>query len=223
LAGLLLLSCDRKATVETFPSAAAPGQTIQVHLGSFKGNPDNLRVMVGDQPGRIVQRHQNMLEVVLPSVKEDSVTLAVFDDNRQLAQSSFYMLAPASLRLLLWVSNDSVRLIRALASNHAPTGLAATQRTRLSFDVITNQNIVVYSGSIPHPKTRPPERFAQSDTVSATGGLTDLPDSAVVSIFIPMPQDSVRIDFYEAGPGLNLLTNADRALRGRINQLRVGP
>jgi hypothetical protein len=209
--------------VETFPSAAAPGQTIQVHLGSFKGNPDNLRVMVGDQPGRIVQRHQNMLEVMVPSVAGDSVTLSVFDGEKQVAQSSFSIAASQSLRLLLSVRDGGVRLLRAVPSNHRPTHLAETKRTRLSFDIVDSQNVVVYTGSIPHPRTRPPERFVLSDTSTGSAGLVEAPDSAIISIFIPMPQDSARVDFYKAGPHLDLRSNADRARRSRLNQITVTP
>ncbi len=225
LALLLTLAsgCGRNPTIETSPHAAAPGETVRIRLHSYRGDTGRLRVTAGDKPAHIVHATSDEVVILMPSLDADSVTVAVVDGGRTVATTGVRVLRARSLRLLLLVGESGPRLLRATPSNHAPTGLARTRRTRLSFDIINENNVVVYSGSIPAPGGQRRERFSKrSNRSTAVGGVSPGADT-VVPVWIPMPEGPVHIGLFEAGPNLDLGAPDDRAKRRAIGQVEVSP
>jgi hypothetical protein len=226
LAVLLLLlgtQCDREPSIEAFPRAAAPGETVRIQVGSYRGALDRLRVTVAGQPVHIVRAVDGEIEILLPVLATDSTTIAVRDGDRTVATAGMRILPPRSRRLLISVGASGVRLVQALPSAHAPTGTTRTRRTRLSFDVVNRNNVVVYSGAIPHPGHMPAERFVAHDSTGAGAKSVSPPAQSILAVYIPTPGDSVSVEFFEAGPGLDLGSSNGRAKRRSVGRFEVTP
>ncbi len=218
---LVVSGCARTPRIEAFPAMAAPGEMVHVRLSSYHGKPERLRVMVADRPAHIVRATLDGIDVVVPFVAADSVDVLVRDGEKTVARTGLRVLPPRSIRLLLSIDGRAVRVVRAAPSNERPTGQARTKRTRLSFDVVNRNNVVVYSGSIPHPGREPRERFF-ADASGVRAAPVEPSARTIFPIYIPTPGDSVRIDVYEAGPNLDLMESGDRDRRRRMGSIEVG-
>lgn len=209
--------------LDTLPGAAGPGETVLLRIPSYRGDLARLRVTVAGRPAHIVAARAGEIAILVPRLPADSVTIAVRDDKRTIATAGLRILRPRSTRLLLALDDSGARLVRATASGHAPTGQARTRRSRLSFDVVNRHNVVVYTGSIPHPSGERSERFLPLGSRGAGAVTADAPDRSILSIWIPAPDDSVRIDVYHAGPDLDLLSADGRARRQQLGRMVVAP
>jgi hypothetical protein len=218
---LLFPNCTRSPSLETSTRAAAPGESVRLHLSFYRGDVQRLRVTVADRPAHIVLAADSDIDILVPPLDVDSTTIAVRDGDRTIVSTGLRVLPARSWRLLITVDAAGVRIVNALPSSHAPTGVARTRRTRLSFDVINRNNVVVYSGSIPHPAHQPAERFVAYDSSGAGAMAVEPPAQSVVPVYIPTPDDSVRVIFYTAGPGLDLMSTDGRAKRQRLAQIEV--
>ena len=215
--------CGREPAAELSTPTAAPGETLGIRLGSFRGNINGIRVTMDGTPVHVLRAAGSEIDVIVPPGTAESTTVAVHDGDRTVATLGLRLLRPRSKRLLLSFDRSGATLVRATPSNHPPTGYARTRRTRLSFDVVNRNGVVVYSGSIRHPARQRVEQFSGSETGGAASFATESGQKIVFPLYLPFPEDSVRIDLYEAGPGLDLKSDDARRRRKLVKQIEVSP
>jgi hypothetical protein len=222
---VVLSACGRNA-VSVYPTAAAPGETVRLTVTGRVGTATpSYRVHIGGQPVPVARIHNGTaLDVIVPALPPDSVSVEVWEARRPLGVSGLRILRPSTKRVLLSYEDGRTRVLAVTPSVKRPTGRAGPGRARFSFDVVNRSNAVVFTGSIPNPA----RELGESYIPDASGEVRARPfrsdGRAVFSVYIPASADSVWLDVYDTEAGVDLTNPViqRRALR-RLARVEIAP
>lgn len=208
-------------TVDVAPTAASPGETVRLVADqSSLLDAAQTTVLIGDQPSTIVRAISGTeLEVIVPPVAPGVTSVVVRAGGQDVATGNLDILAPVAVGLVLSFENDKVALVSTSATGGGWWESGKSGGRRLSFDVLSAQGGLVFTGAINHPTLGRLEVFEDPGPGLMRGA--PQPRSATFAIKIPNVAGAKTVRFFDVEPGVDLGTPEGREARTFLNDVVV--
>ena len=207
--------------LRVLPEGARPGILVTV-AASQPAFPDGAktRVELGGQPAQLVRWiSPTEVEVLVPNVAAGTARMEV-SGGKATSSTQFEVLPAAAQELVLKMADGKLELIAARPTGDEPDTISPSGEPQLSYDVVTPEGAVVFTGAIRHPTQASREVFDGSSAEKAILR-REPPHAAAASVFalkVPaLPGATVRL--YESAAGTNLRDARSRDTRKLVGEI----
>jgi len=225
-AGLLVLAaaaaCRPRGGSEIAPAEAAPGATAVVRVPGLEGpvQPGAVEVTVGGRVATVLRVQASAgVEFLVPEHEVGETEVAVRLGGRLAGRVPFRVLPSPARQLVLSMTGERVTLV----ASRGAAGLDRPSRETpvgpgLAYDVLDARGRLVATGILPHPLRGRRELFEPEGRMHGVAA----PAAATFTLRIPAPPGGGVVRFYESEPGADLATEAGRAARKFLSEVKVG-
>ncbi len=220
-------SCDFKNGQGDFfeisHSIAQPGETVFIskNEGTFSLDSE-LEVSIAEKDAPIVGvSPQGLLQVLVPKVKEGTANVSVSENKQNIGSAELRILGSSTEQLLLELNEEGeLKLIRKKDDLGGLENQFATGDIQLNYDLVCQNENVIFSGSIAHPQKTGLEIFEDPE---GTKIHREVPKqmSVVFPIRIPKLDEAKLVRFYEAESGVDLTTREGREKRVFLSEIKL--
>jgi hypothetical protein len=215
------------AAMTVFPEGASPGMIVRVSSSNplfAKGAAAG--VVVGGQRATVVRVVSDTeAEVLVPTLAAGATKVTVTDATGGTQTANLTVLPAHAQQLVLKWKDGKLELVAVHPTAGEPTGGGEVGgEPQLSFDVLNEAGAMVYTAAIPNPIQQRMEIFDGPDAKTAALHREKVPHEVVFAVKVPKLPGGVRIQFFEAPPGIDLLQAKGRETRKMIGEISVpGP
>lgn len=224
---VFIFSCvpkkDKENVLEITPNTAQPGDVIFISKKdsafSLESNPE---ILIAEKQATIITvTSEGLLQVLVPKVKSGTVSISVLENKQNVGSVELKILEASSEQLLLELNpNGELKLVRRSDVSGEVVNKFATHNIQLNYDLIGQNDVVIFSGSISHPRKIGMEVF---DDQEGTKIYRELNESqpVVFPIRIPKLKEAVSVRFYEADQGVDLTNQQGREKRVFLSEINL--
>lgn len=210
--------CSKPLTGQ--PQEAAPGETIflQKENAGFK-NTSDIGVMIGGRPAPIVRIiDESLVEVMVPKLPPGKAEVVLTHRGRSIGVFET-TIRPAPLRrLYMTLDGDDFRIDRVRPyTGHYDR--PETRGSRLSYDVVDENDQLIYTGAIRHPEEHTVEVFGYPDSTSIRREQVRGPKRFILKI--PYVDGPVRVRLFRVEDGVDLADARERKRRVFIREFEL--
>lgn len=218
---LLFGACERAMTPVV--STGMPGGTVLVRVSStdLTRRPE-LKATIAGRPTLIRVIDSSRLLITVPDLDPGAADIVLLDGDRVVGKASITIEDTFARTLVFSTDGSAITMRETKRSVDPPTRNVRSGGPRLSFDLVSPQGVVVYSGSIRHPNETGGEVFNFSATTPITSiARTAPPDTVRFSIRTPTPAAGATLRFYRVPAGLDISTDEGRAQRVFVQEVQL--
>ena len=227
LAVTLLAQTDALARIRLSKESARPGDPVLVQLRDeqIHGGGPIRAIFAKDTPAAARLTPDGDIEVIVPMIPAGESSLSIYQGQNLLGRGTMEVRESATRLLTISFDRNGIALLHESPGTGAPTGHARSRQPRLSFDLISAQGAVVYSGTIIDPMEASGEVLTQAPVPGGPAqiGRSVAEASGVIFVEVPTPPGPVSLKVYRAAASVDLFTTEGRAQRQLIGTLEVRP
>lgn len=200
--------------------AVSPGSIISIRLDrTVPAGAKPPQILIGNKVVPVQSVQGSNANVLVPNLPPGTATVHIRETNGTQVTLAPITVAPTvSKQLILSFTNNSIVFLRATPSGDRFFADVEPSQTRLSYDVFNQAGALVTSGAILHPTKGRMEVFGEPQPGQISAHTAHHAD-AIFSIKVPNIPAGGKVRFYEAAPGINLMTAQGRAQRQFINTI----
>lgn len=203
------------------PGSAAPGETVRVVLASASPSKgEQTAIEIGEQVAKVARViSESELEVLVPSLPAGQVKVVAREGQQVVGEGNLTVLAPTSKSLVLSFQDDKVALLATAPAGGGWWEAVDEGGRRLSFDVLSEQGGLVFTGAVNHPTLGRIEVFEGSEPRQIHAA--PVPTAAVFAIKVPSIPGAATVRIYDVEAGVDLSTAEGRAARRFLSEIMV--
>ncbi len=214
---------DTNKAFEIAPNSVRSSEAIYIKKteGTFSSK-SNLIVSIGEKNARILSTTSTgLLKVLVPKIKTSIVDVKVSENNQQIGSEKLNILDSSSEQLLLKLDpNGNLELLERKENNSIVSYQFATDDIQLNYDLIDQNQNVIFSSSIAHPQKMGVEIFDDPEGRKIHRTQPKL-TSMIFSIQIPKSSNAIAVRFYEANQGVDLADQEGRKERIPLSEINL--
>jgi hypothetical protein len=162
------------------------------------------------------------VQVLVPNIPPGEAEVRIQEALKAPGKSATVRVLKApTKKLVLELSGANIRLLSASERGGEYTNTPEQDQRRLSFDVLTADGNLLYTGAIVHPTLGRMEVFDEPQPEKKAMHNEPAMGAAVFELKIPNISGEVVIKFYDVPQGADLSTPEGRAARRYVNQVTV--
>jgi len=213
--------------VDVFPSGAIPGGTVVVRTEEFDGvtEKSDVSVTVGEQPAHVIRVVPEIgVEFLVPRLEPGLAAVEIAVDGSPAGATTLKIVGSPARQLVLTMTGDSIELVSDQgASSLGRPSREIPARKALGYDVVTGEDRILATGTIPHPLSGRLEVHEADGTLHGSSTRS----SETFFLRIPAVPQGSRVRFFEFEEGVGALTagslNQDaRDRRKLISEIELG-
>ncbi|MEJ2720707.1 MAG: hypothetical protein P8181_06145 [bacterium] len=215
-----IAGCSKPVT--GYQQEAAPGESIFLHRekAGFK-NVDDIGVTIAGRPAPVVRIvDESTVEVMVPKLPPGPAEIRLLHRGRSLG--AFEMTVdPAPLRrLFMTLDGDEFRIdrVRPYTGHYDKP---ATRGRRLSYDVLDQNDRLIYTGAVPFPADQTVEVFGYPKPTSVRSEKMRGPNRFIIKI--PYAEGTIRVRIFSVEDGVDLSDPRGRQRRTFIRVFEINP
>ena len=219
--------CHRttSASLQFDPSSARPGTSVVAQSnGRVFSKAQGETILINRQsvtPEEVIGPTEATF--IVPSVSSGKQTVRVVDrDGKELGKGQLDILPSSSLRLLLTMKDGRIQLVNSKPTEGSYTENRAEQGPRVSYDVLTPEGGLLFTGAIAHPTREAHELFDEPQPGQRTIRREPVHGDATFVVKIPNVEGPAIVRFYDVQADVDLGTAQGRAGRKLIGEIKVG-
>jgi hypothetical protein len=203
------------------PDNVAPGNTVHIQCEGVKlGDKSTLDVTFGDRRVSVIQIHDtNTIVVLVPQLDPGRVRVTVKEGDRLVGRGEVTIVHPSKRRLFLTYTDGEITLDR-VAPYTGHFDRPTPDGPRLSYDVLNEKGVVIYTSAKPLPGSRGVEILGDP---GKGGSIERLPRRGRVRFAVKIPYQAGKtvVRFYEVEPGRDLADPQAREGRRFIREIEI--
>ncbi len=207
------------------PDAASPGMHVALTTDQPVFNAKKPpRVQVGKQAAKIAETTSaTQASIVVPNVAAGDADVRLLQGEKEIGRPArLRILPPQSERLTLAFADGRVKLIDAAPRAGGYTEGAREAGHRLSYDLVNEKGVVVFTGSILHPTLGRVEVFDETADGKRVIHGERAHARATFVLKIPYLPGRATVRFYDVPADVNLASEDGRKARTFLNEVEIG-
>jgi IPT/TIG domain len=209
-------------SIEVTPDKASSGQTVFLRMKNAGfADPGAIKVTIGDRAAPVVRIvDSNTIEVLIPKLPEGRPTIKVSYTWKTSGSGLMTITPPRFLRVFLRMENHAVA-IEGLRPYNGEYDFNATSGRRVSFDVLGDDEVLIYTGAIPHPESATIEVFGPPGDPSPLRVPVREPYHFQIKIPYTAERAPAKLRLYDAPDGADLSADGRRKERTFITEIKL--
>ncbi|UCG53433.1 MAG: IPT/TIG domain-containing protein [Candidatus Latescibacterota bacterium] len=208
--------------IKVGPEESVPGQVVDLSIeGADFEKVEDIEVTFARRPAPVVRViDQTTVEVMVPPLEPGEVEIVVKKAGRQIGKAKT-KIRPSPLRRVFFTMQDGRIELKRVRPYTGHMDRVASRGRRLSYDVLTEDGRLLYTGAIRHPEGGQFEVFGHPKPPKKRRGPVRVEGSIPFSIKIPYSEGKTIVRLYDVEKGVDLTDPRARDERRLITEFTV--